>query len=58
MKVYIIHRWSEPYAVFSTKEAAALWVYEHSAEYGYDGGLQIAELELDPPRPSPTPEAK
>ena len=54
MKVYVIHRWSEPYAAFSTKEAAALWVYEHAAEYGYDGGLQIAEL--DPK--SPTPEAK
>jgi hypothetical protein len=41
MKVYVVHSWSEPEAAFSTKEAAALWIYEYRQKHGSQNSKQI-----------------
>jgi hypothetical protein len=51
--VYVVHSWSEPDAVFTTKELAALWVYEHHQANGGNYIKQIVELKLNAPYPNP-----
>lgn len=50
-KVFVVHRYSKPLAVFSSPEKAALWIYEHRNDY-CDNAEEFVEFEIDHP-PSP-----